>query len=221
VQGIRPAGLEKVPTQELAHFIHTCIESNRHRRPGARQLLKHPYFNTIRAEKCAMKLSSEALMHAGPSCADLQQMMAECAASVAGSMSRTSSEVAEVQQVLQSLDSGRATPTGGVQTELPPIDGLEPAKSAPTLNVTEQLVPPAEVLRGASPARSEPGQQAKLGYRDVHDYGELAATARTSFETASDGSHGSGLVIEPMLTGMAAVSCIRRQCFLIRRDPGD
>ena len=52
MQGVRPAGLQKVPTVELAEFIEVCI-GPREGRPRARQLLKHPYFDTIRQEKCA------------------------------------------------------------------------------------------------------------------------------------------------------------------------
>ncbi len=95
VQGILPAGLAKVPTGELAEFISVCIAA-RHQRPRARHLLKHPYFHTIRAEKAAVKLGAEALAHSVSCAADLHQMVADCTASVAGSVSRTSSELAEV-----------------------------------------------------------------------------------------------------------------------------
>ena len=100
LQGILPAGLAKVPTGELAEFISVCIEP-RPRRPRARHLLKHPYFHTIRAEKAAVKLGAEALAHSISCAADLHQMVADCTASVAGSVSRTSSELAEVCAVRQ------------------------------------------------------------------------------------------------------------------------
>ena len=59
VQGVRPAGLQKVPTLELAEFINVCI-GPRDGRPRARQLLKHQYFDTIRQEKCAQyKMQAE------------------------------------------------------------------------------------------------------------------------------------------------------------------
>jgi WNK lysine deficient protein kinase len=45
--GVRPQGLQKVTSPELAEFINTCI-ANRPQRPRARQLLKHPYFDTVR-----------------------------------------------------------------------------------------------------------------------------------------------------------------------------
>jgi WNK lysine deficient protein kinase len=45
--GVRPQGLQKVTSPELAEFINTCI-ANRSQRPRARQLLKHPYFDTVR-----------------------------------------------------------------------------------------------------------------------------------------------------------------------------
>ena len=77
-QGVRPAGLAKVPTQELAEFVTVCI-APREERPRARQLLKHPYFVSVRSEKAAVKLSAEALLGAGASSADLHLLLAECA----------------------------------------------------------------------------------------------------------------------------------------------
>ena len=47
--GVRPAGLQRVPSRELADFISVCI-APRDARPRARHLLKHPYFESIRAE---------------------------------------------------------------------------------------------------------------------------------------------------------------------------
>ena len=54
-QGVRPAALQKVRSQELAEFIAVCI-GPRQERPKARQLLKAPYFDSIRercGERCA------------------------------------------------------------------------------------------------------------------------------------------------------------------------
>lgn len=45
--GVRPAGLQKIQSHELAEFINLCI-SPRNQRPRSRQLLKHPYFDSIR-----------------------------------------------------------------------------------------------------------------------------------------------------------------------------
>jgi WNK lysine deficient protein kinase len=45
--GIRPVGLQKVECRELADFINTCI-APLEQRPRSRQLLKHPYFASIR-----------------------------------------------------------------------------------------------------------------------------------------------------------------------------
>ncbi|BDA41908.1 probable serine/threonine-protein kinase WNK2 at N-terminal half [Coccomyxa sp. Obi] len=203
--GVRPAGLAKVPTQELADFISTCIESMRQRRPRARQLLKHPYFASIRAEKCAAKLGEAALAHAGASAADLQQMMQECAASVAGTVSRTSSELAEVQQSLTGMDSARVSVEG-----LSPVEQPRPSEVLPTLEASRSVpifgqagIPSAV----PSPPRSEIGGQ---GFVDGGESVATARTARDSFETAStshlpiheqEPSECSGLVAEPVLTG--------------------
>jgi WNK lysine deficient protein kinase len=53
-QGIHPVGLDKVAHQELQDFIKLCIGHNSDARPEARQLLKHPFFDSVRAGKaCA------------------------------------------------------------------------------------------------------------------------------------------------------------------------
>ena len=204
-QGVRPAGLAKVPTQELADFISTCIESMRQRRPRARQLLKHPYFASIRAEKCAAKLGEAALAHAGASAVDLQQMMQECAASIAGTVSRSSSELAEVQQSLTGMDSARGSVEGLSPVDLPrPAEaqtGLEASRSVPIFGQAGMS------SAAPSPPRSEAGGQ---GFVDGGESVATARTARDSFETAStshlpiherEPSECSGLVTEPVLTG--------------------
>ena len=70
VQGIRPQGLQKVHCRELQTVISLCI-SPRAERPRARQLLKHPYFDTIRQEKGSVKLSVEALAASGSAHSEL------------------------------------------------------------------------------------------------------------------------------------------------------
>jgi len=52
--GVRPQGLQKVASPELAEFINICI-ANRPQRPRARQLLKHPYFDTVRQSLAPLK----------------------------------------------------------------------------------------------------------------------------------------------------------------------
>ncbi len=49
---MRPAGLGKVHSRELADFISVCI-GPREGRPRSRQLLKHPYFDSIRERASA------------------------------------------------------------------------------------------------------------------------------------------------------------------------
>lgn len=50
-QGVLPAGLEKVKSQELREFITQCIAHDPDSRPDTRQLLKHPFFESIRTGK--------------------------------------------------------------------------------------------------------------------------------------------------------------------------
>ncbi|GLC59589.1 hypothetical protein PLESTB_001503500 [Pleodorina starrii] len=49
-QGIHPGGLGKVQNTELREFIELCIQHDPNQRPEARQLLKHPFFESIRAQ---------------------------------------------------------------------------------------------------------------------------------------------------------------------------
>jgi hypothetical protein len=48
---VAPEGLKKVHKPELREFIEMCIEHNPERRPHVRQLLKHPFFESIRNGK--------------------------------------------------------------------------------------------------------------------------------------------------------------------------
>ncbi|GLI60599.1 hypothetical protein VaNZ11_002772 [Volvox africanus] len=48
-QGIPPASVEKLASAELRDFIMLCLSHDPSRRPEARQLLKHPFFEAIRA----------------------------------------------------------------------------------------------------------------------------------------------------------------------------
>lgn len=50
-QGVHPAGLAKVQQQDLREFIQLCINHDPEARPEARQLLKSPYFESIRTGK--------------------------------------------------------------------------------------------------------------------------------------------------------------------------
>lgn len=60
VQGVRPKALGRVTNRQLADFVCHCIQQ-RDSRPRSRQLLKHHYFDSIRAEKLTLKLGAEAL----------------------------------------------------------------------------------------------------------------------------------------------------------------
>jgi hypothetical protein len=66
-QGVPPAALSSIQSPELAGFIKECL-APRQQRPKSRHLLKHPYFESIRQEKAALKLGCEAL--SGPSSGD-------------------------------------------------------------------------------------------------------------------------------------------------------
>ena len=58
LQGVQPAGLQSVQNQELREFIELCIQQDAERRPEARQLLKSPFFESIRTGRlrCAAQV---------------------------------------------------------------------------------------------------------------------------------------------------------------------
>ena len=88
---MRPKALSRVPSKELAEFISYCIQP-RAERPRSRQILKHPYFDSIRAEKCSIKLSAEAL---GVSSLSQSELCEYANSAGSGSVSRTSSAAGE------------------------------------------------------------------------------------------------------------------------------
>lgn len=61
LQGIYPAGLDKVKSQELREFITLCIAHNPANRPDTRQLLKHPFFESIRTGKVQVERGPQLL----------------------------------------------------------------------------------------------------------------------------------------------------------------
>lgn len=46
--GIYPASLSEIKNTEIKEFIELCINHSRDKRPHARQLLQHPFFNDVR-----------------------------------------------------------------------------------------------------------------------------------------------------------------------------
>jgi hypothetical protein len=101
---VRPAALQKVANHELAEFVNLCI-SPRESRPRARQLLKHPYFDSIRKDKLLSSRSDAALAAAGGG-ADSASDYGSLAASAA--VSRTASSLADL--VAASASGGHLPP---------------------------------------------------------------------------------------------------------------
>lgn len=54
-QGIPPAGLAKVPAGPLRDFITNCINPCPTQRPGALQLLKHEFFDSLLGAACSIR----------------------------------------------------------------------------------------------------------------------------------------------------------------------
>lgn len=107
VQGVRPQALSRVGNRELAEIISLCL-AQREERPRARQLLKHPYFDSIRSEKLVLKLGQEALGVQDPS-----QPVPELA--VHGSRSKSEGKDTQ-QKELFLIRTQSSLPCAGAQT---------------------------------------------------------------------------------------------------------
>ena len=145
-QGVRPAGLQKVVSQELAEFIKVCI-SPRESRPRARQLLKHPYFDSIRRDKALASSRSDAALAASGA----GDAGSEYGSLTSGPVSRTASSLADMVAAAGGLlstrsereSSGRESGGGGPPTAVAVGGGAAhpgppsaSSSSAPTLSRT-------------------------------------------------------------------------------------
>jgi len=176
LQGVRPAGLQKVPTLELAEFISVCIGS-RESRPRARQLLKHSYFDSIRQEKCAAyKLQADALASGTASgfAVGVSGEFLEDASSQNGNASRTSSE------------SGMLAPS------MPPTEHM----GAAPLDVS-----PPSVLEGPSMSTHQLTSAPTVGAPQqaiTRPPSLVGASSGDMYSPRSDGQHSTGQISPPL-----------------------
>ena len=120
LQGVRPLGLQKVASPELAEFINTCI-SPREIRPRARQLLKHQYFDSIRKDKALISSRSDAALAAAGGGGPLSHDGASDYGSVtSGPVSRTASSLNDMVAAAVAAASGHGGGGGGGPLTGPP-----------------------------------------------------------------------------------------------------
>lgn len=154
LQGVRPAGLQKVPTLELAEFINVCIGS-RESRPRARQLLKHPYFDSIRQEKCAAyKLQADTSGSANGYAVGVPREFLEDVASQSSNVLRSSSETAMLAPAMGPIDQLGSMPQDGPAPS--PLEGPSMSAqqlstgAAPTVGAPQQAITRPPSLMGTS-----------------------------------------------------------------------
>ena len=155
LQGVRPAGLQKVPTLELAEFINVCITA-RESRPRARQLLKHSYFDSIRQEKAAAyKLQAEALASTAAAgfAVGVPGEFLEDSSSHSGNVSRSSSEAGMLTSAMLPTEPvGAQLPEGVLAPPLMegPSVSAHPLPGAPTVAVPYHAITRPPSLVGGS-----------------------------------------------------------------------
>ncbi|KAL3146318.1 hypothetical protein ABBQ32_003012 [Trebouxia sp. C0010 RCD-2024] len=153
--GVRPAGLQKVPTLELAEFINVCITA-RESRPRARQLLKHSYFDSIRQEKtAAYKLQAGALVSGSAAgfAVGVPGEFLEDSSSHSGNVSRSSSEAGMLTAAMLPTDPmGAQTPEAVMGPSLVEGSGMSayPLPGAPKVALPQQSITRPPSLVGGS-----------------------------------------------------------------------
>lgn len=174
--GVRPAGLQKVPTLELAEFINVCIGS-REGRPRARQLLKHSYFDSIRQEKCAAyKLQADALASGTASgfAVGVPGEFLEDASSQNGNVSRTSSESGMLASSTPPTEH-----TGAAPLDVSPPSVLQgPSMSAHQLTSTPTVGAPQQAI--------------------TRPPSLVGASSGDMYSPRSDGQHSTGQISPPL-----------------------
>ena len=142
-----------MPTLELAEFINVCIGSREHR-PRARQLLKHPYFDSIRQEKCAAyKLQADA--SAAGFAVGVPGEFLEDGGVLSGNVSRSSSDAGMLASAMLPAadhvglgalapDASNASNMGG------PSMSAQQLTTAPTVGVPRQAITRPPSLVGTS-----------------------------------------------------------------------
>lgn len=167
---MRPAGLQKVASLELAEFINVCI-SARESRPRARQLLKHPYFDSIRRDKALASSRSEAALAAAAGAAAAGDAGSDYGSATSGPVSRTASSLAEMMAAVGSapgisrgpsdVSAAGALPPGVVlpAAGVPPVPGPPSASSSSAHPLSRTVSAEAHSDRGSSDTASVRSQR--------------------------------------------------------------
>ncbi|PNW88680.1 hypothetical protein CHLRE_01g040150v5 [Chlamydomonas reinhardtii] len=178
VSGTLPASVEKLVSAELRDFVTLCIKHDPATRPEARQLLKHPFFESCRAAAAA------AAPGGGGSSGGAPRLMI----SPSMSLSNPGAEAAAAAAAAAMAAAvAAAAAAGGLEG-----GGLSPAMSG-------GLGTPGELSRGHSQRGSLSGAAAAVG--SVGGSFSIAAAAGgggsglvSGNNTASGGISGAGLI---------------------------
>jgi WNK lysine deficient protein kinase len=206
VQGVRPAGLQKVASPQLAEFINLCI-SARESRPRARQLLKHPYFDSIRKDKL-LTSRSDAALAAHPCVGETASSEYGSLASglTSGPVSRTASSLSElVHGVSSTAHSGLwGTALAQAGATAPPLQVVAAPGSAPVV-AAQQLHPLSRTVSasgGDSHSDKAPSDAASVRSQRSNA-SELAAAVLENIAEAEENEVSGGFSLRYRAVGGA------------------
>lgn len=188
MQGVRPAGLQKVASTELTEFINLCI-SPREARPRARQLLKHPYFDSIRKDKALITSRSDAALAAAGGI----DGSSEYGSIASGPVSRTASSLNEMVAAVGS--AGHPGPLTGPPSASSAVGGAlaGPASAAAAVAGMPPLHPQLTRSISAEAMHSDKAHSDSASVRSQRsNASELAALAGVLENIAEEGESAGG-----------------------------
>eukprot|EP00201_Polytomella_parva_P011243 CAMPEP_0175061828 /NCGR_PEP_ID=MMETSP0052_2-20121109/13808_1 /TAXON_ID=51329 ORGANISM="Polytomella parva, Strain SAG 63-3" /NCGR_SAMPLE_ID=MMETSP0052_2 /ASSEMBLY_ACC=CAM_ASM_000194 /LENGTH=793 /DNA_ID=CAMNT_0016327739 /DNA_START=103 /DNA_END=2481 /DNA_ORIENTATION=- len=201
--GIHPAGLTKVENKELREFIEVCIQHDSNQRPLARQLLKHAFFESIRAPCGASSAAnaSSAAIGAGPSSTNL--LLAESRASSLAASSGTQGGAGSSNIVGMSngsfMDDDRVSCSLSCAVSCGSVsDGEDLCKSVSGLTPNSHSAAISRVPSGSSTSTFASAAAAAL--RETVENGSIALNHSTSNIGSGGGNatNNSNLIAEQM-----------------------
>ena len=196
--GVRPQGLQKVTSRDLAEFINTCI-AGRAQRPRARQLLKHPYFDSVRQTlmPCKSEMSLVAAAAAGVAIpAPIDHLNASGNTRTSGSAAAVPTAVAPGDYIEGGGEVGMPTTTTTTSGSAIQSGGGGGPPSVASSASEEPMLPSKSTTPGA-PAYSAVAATAIAPSMATTTTTTTAAEAAGTMTTAPDGSsppllHGGG-----------------------------
>lgn len=181
---MKPAGLDNVSQPELKEFIEDCIKQNPDARPEARQLLKHPFFESIRNGKLCCPGVDKGIVER-----NVEGLAAEALGAVACSVSDTVSIATSDDEALQLANSSSRELCNA---DLP-AGALPRQQSSMSPQASSAAVPmPMPTQRQGSVPRPPSSHAASYGSMSLHPHSLISQQSSPLPSPSSSVPNGHG-----------------------------